>query len=98
MKKIVLPSLLALGLNFGAQAQKLNPTEQKIAQYIDAHFAQTEQLLKDAVQLGYTKMKLDTLEKLQPAIRLYQQIGFMESTAYYTNPLDGVVYMEKSLV
>lgn len=57
-----------------------------------------EQLLKDAVQLGYTKMKLDTLEKLQPAIRLYQQIGFMESTAYYTNPLDGVVYMEKSLV
>ena len=48
MKKIVLPSLLALGLNFGAQAQKLNPTEQKIAQYIDAHFAQTEQLLKDA--------------------------------------------------
>ena len=57
-----------------------------------------EQLLKDAVQLGYTKMKLDTLEKLQPAIRLYQQIGFMESTAYYTNPLDGVVYMEKNLV
>ena len=57
-----------------------------------------EQLLKDAVQLGYTKMKLDTLEKLQPAIRLYQQIGFLESTAYYTNPLDGVVYMEKSLV
>jgi glutamate carboxypeptidase len=35
-----------------AQAQKLNPTEQKIAQYIDAHFAQTEQLLKDAVNIN----------------------------------------------
>jgi len=56
-----------------------------------------EQLLKDAIQLGYSKMKLDTLEKLQPAIRLYQQIGFMETTAYYDNPLDGVVYMEKEL-
>lgn len=57
-----------------------------------------EQLLKDAIQLGYNKMKLDTLEKLQPAIRLYQQIGFLETTAYYDNPLDGVVYMEKELV
>jgi putative acetyltransferase len=57
-----------------------------------------EQLLKDAIQLGYTKMKLDTLEKLQPAIRLYQQIGFLETTAYYDNPLDGVVYMEKELL
>jgi ribosomal protein S18 acetylase RimI-like enzyme len=56
-----------------------------------------EQLLKDAQQLGYTTMKLDTLEKLQPAIALYKQFGFVEATAYYENPLTGVVYMEKKL-
>lgn len=57
-----------------------------------------EQLIKDAQMLGYTKMKLDTLEKLQPAIGLYRQYGFVETTAYYENPLDEVVYMEKDLV
>jgi ribosomal protein S18 acetylase RimI-like enzyme len=57
-----------------------------------------EQLLKDAAQLGYTKMKLDTLQKLQPAIALYKQYDFSETTAYYKNPLPGAVYMEKTLL
>jgi putative acetyltransferase len=57
--------------------------------------ALVEQLLDDAKQLGYSKMKLDTLQKLQPAIQLYKQYGFEETTAYYQNPLAGVVYMEK---
>lgn len=59
--------------------------------------ALVDQLLKDAERLGYEKMKLDTLQKLQPAIGLYKNYGFVETTAYYENPLEGVVYMEKSL-
>jgi putative acetyltransferase len=59
--------------------------------------ALVEQLLKDAKQLGYTTMKLDTLQKLQSAIALYKQFGFVETTAYYENPLAEVVYMEKTL-
>ncbi len=59
--------------------------------------AMVEQLMKDAEQFGYTTMKLDTLQKLQPAITLYKQFGFIETTAYYENPLSGVVYMERSL-
>ncbi|MBX9785359.1 MAG: GNAT family N-acetyltransferase [Chitinophagaceae bacterium] len=59
--------------------------------------ALVEQLLKDAEQLGYTTMKLDTLQKLQPAIALYKQYGFAETTAYYENPLNAVVYMEKMI-
>ena len=56
-----------------------------------------EELLKVAVEKGYTTMKLDTLEKLQAAIRLYEQLGFEKTGAYYDNPLPGVVYMEKKL-
>lgn len=55
------------------------------------------QLMEDAIELKYKKMKLDTLQKLQPAIQLYLKHGFKETTAYYNNPLEGVVYMEKKL-
>jgi putative acetyltransferase len=56
-----------------------------------------DELLQNAIQLGYTTMKLDTLDRLQPAIQLYLRKGFVITTAYYTNPLPGVVYMEKLL-
>ncbi|WP_416439440.1 GNAT family N-acetyltransferase [Phnomibacter sp. MR] len=48
-------------------------------------------------QLGYNKMVLDTLHRLQPAIQLYEQLGFVHCDAYYHNPLEGVVFMEKPL-
>lgn len=57
-----------------------------------------EQLLAFATQHGFKKMKLDTLQKLQPAISLYERFGFAHTSAYYANPLAGVVYMEKELV
>ncbi|MDE3236957.1 MAG: GNAT family N-acetyltransferase [Bacteroidota bacterium] len=59
--------------------------------------ALVEAILHNAVQLGYRIMKLDTLERLQPAISLYKKYGFTEATAYYQNPLPGVVYMQKLL-
>ena len=48
-------------------------------------------------QLGYRHMVLDTLDRLEPAIRLYSRLGFEESEPYYDNPLPGVVYMRKAL-
>ena len=54
-------------------------------------------LLEEAKLLGYTHMKLDTLERLQPALKMYQKFGFETVTAYYNNPLPGVVYMQKEL-
>ena len=50
-----------------------------------------------AKELGYQRMCLDTLERLAPAIQLYQSMGFRNCAPYYDNPLDQVVYMEKSL-
>ena len=54
-------------------------------------------LLEIAKEKGYKKMVLDTLERLQPAIKLYLKHGFNNTSAYYSNPLPGVVYMEKDL-
>ncbi len=57
-----------------------------------------EMLLKECIQLAknlnYKTIKLDTLQKLQPAISLYKKYGFAETKAYYNNPLNSVVYME----
>jgi ribosomal protein S18 acetylase RimI-like enzyme len=55
-------------------------------------------LLKEAKEKGYQKMVLDTLERLHQAINLYKRYGFQNTSAYYANPLPGVVYMEKQLV
>lgn len=53
-------------------------------------------ILDDAKALGYHTMKLDTLDRLQPAIQLYKDFGFTDASAYYANPLEGVVYMQRT--
>lgn len=57
-----------------------------------------QMILQDAIQLGYSKMVLDTLTRLTSAISLYEKHGFVNTSAYYANPLPNVVYMEKGLV
>lgn len=96
---------ISTSLNMTADAStKLSTVCEMKRLYVRPHFrkhkigkAMVEQLMKDAEELGYKTMKLDTLQKLQPAITLYKQYGFTETTAYYENPLPGVVYMEKQL-
>ncbi len=48
-------------------------------------------------QAGYASMRLDTLEKLKPALGLYRSLGFRPCPPYYENPLAGVVYLELTL-
>jgi GNAT superfamily N-acetyltransferase len=59
--------------------------------------ALVEAIIASAATMGYNKMRLDTLQKLQPAIQLYRKFGFTDTSAYYHNPLQEVVYMEREL-
>ena len=56
-----------------------------------------ETLLADARAIGYRELKLDTLDWMGDARRLYARLGFRECDRYYDNPLPGVVYMSLEL-
>jgi putative acetyltransferase len=56
-----------------------------------------ETLLADACVIGYRELKLDTLDWMADARRLYAKLGFRECDRYYDNPLPGVVYMSLEL-
>jgi len=56
-----------------------------------------EAIIQKAKELGYKKMQLDTLQRLDRAIGLYEKLGFKEIKPYYDNPLDEVVYWELDL-
>ncbi|HSO19712.1 MAG TPA: GNAT family N-acetyltransferase [Desulfosarcina sp.] len=54
-------------------------------------------VIERAREAGYTAMRLDTLERLRPALGLYRSLGFRTCPAYYDNPLPGVVFLELEL-
>ncbi len=55
-----------------------------------------ERVLLEGKERNFASMKLDTLQRLQPAIHLYRQYGFNDITAQYQDPARDVVYMEKT--
>jgi ribosomal protein S18 acetylase RimI-like enzyme len=55
-------------------------------------------LLDEAKQIGYSKVRLDTLPgRMDEAIGLYRSIGFKEIPAYYDTPFGDTLYMELDL-
>ena len=55
-------------------------------------------LVEQARMIGYVRMRLDTLPgKMDAAISLYRELGFEEIPAYYYNPLEGAVYLERAI-
>jgi len=52
--------------------------------------------LQHARQLGYHRIRLDTLPSMETAIALYRAAGFTEISAYRDNPFPDTIYLEKN--
>ncbi len=56
-----------------------------------------EEVVKEAMRLGYEEMRLDTLPSMEGARKLYGKHGFEEMEAYYETPLEGTFFLRKKL-
>ena len=55
---------------------------------IGAGRALVQRLLRDAKELGYAKVRLESLRALAPAHTLYRSVGFVEVEAHADNSMD----------
>jgi putative acetyltransferase len=57
-----------------------------------------EAIIQEARQIGYDRMRLDTVEPvMRDAVGVYRKLGFREIAPYRPNPMAGTLYMELSL-
>jgi putative acetyltransferase len=57
-----------------------------------------ERIIAEARQMGYTRMRLDTVEPvMKDAVAMYRKLGFKEIAPYCENPVAGTLSMELEL-
>ncbi|MHB8524890.1 MAG: GNAT family N-acetyltransferase [Candidatus Acidiferrales bacterium] len=54
-------------------------------------------LIDSAREIGYVRMRLDTLPSMAKAIAIYRSLGFEEIAPYRTNPVPGALFFERRL-
>lgn len=60
--------------------------------------ALAERIIAEARQIGYRRMRLDTVEPvMKDAVAMYRKLGFKEIAPYRPNPMAGALYMELEL-
>jgi putative acetyltransferase len=60
--------------------------------------ALADRIIAEARQIGYQRMRLDTVEPvMKDAVAMYRKLGFKEIAPYCSNPMSGVIYMELGL-
>ncbi len=55
-------------------------------------------VIEKARNIGYDRMRLDTVPSMETARALYNSLGFKEIAPYRYNPIDGAMFMELELV
>ena len=57
-----------------------------------------ERIIAEARQIGYLRMRLDTVEPvMKDAVAMYHKLGFKGIAPYRSNPIAGAMYMELPL-
>jgi len=57
-----------------------------------------ETVINQARQIGYKRMRLDTVEPMmKDAVAMYRRLGFKEIAPYRPNAISGTLYMELEL-
>lgn len=57
----------------------------------------SKEIISTARQVGYTRMRLDTLASMREAVALYHSLGFREVVPYCPNPIAAALYFELDL-
>lgn len=57
----------------------------------------SEIVIARAAEIGYARMRLDTIITMNEATELYRSLGFKEIDPYRYNPIEGAVFMELEL-
>ena len=58
----------------------------------------TESIISEARQIGYERIRLDTVEPMmRAAVSIYRNLGFQEIPPYRPNPIAGALYLELAL-
>jgi carbonic anhydrase len=53
--------------------------------------------IRSAKQLGYRRILLDTLPAMRIAVKLYRELGFHDTPAYYPTPVEGTLFLALDL-
>lgn len=57
-----------------------------------------EQIIREAAEIGYSRMRLDTIAgKMDSAIAMYRELGFEETSPYYQTPVGHTLFLELAL-